>query len=116
MKSNIQLLKLIQELKTQASKAKVGIWKRVASDLEKPTRSRRIVNLYKLNKYTKPEETVIVPGKVLSVGDIDHKINIAAYSFSNQAKEKILKAKGSVLTIYELMKSNPEGKNIRIMG
>ena len=64
MKTNIQLLKLVEELKKQASVENVKVWKRLALDLEKPTRQRRIVNIYKINKYTKPEETVVVPGKV----------------------------------------------------
>ena len=64
MKSNIQLIKLVDELKKLSSQENVKVWKRIASDLEKPTRRRSAVNLYKINKYTKDEETVIVPGKV----------------------------------------------------
>ena len=116
MKTNIQLVKLVEELKKQASVEKVKVWKKLAGDLEKPTRKRSVVNLYKINKITKPEETIIVPGKVLSVGVLDHKVNVAAFNFSSQAKEKILSAQGSVLTIYELLKTNPKGKGIRIIG
>ena len=68
-----------------------NIWKRIAEDLERSTRQRRIINLYKINKYTKENETVIVPGKVLSVGELDHNVVIAAFSFSNTALEKINK-------------------------
>ncbi len=116
MKTNIQLLKLVEELKKQASVENVKVWKRLALDLEKPTRQRRIVNIYKINKYTKPEETVVVPGKVLSVGELGHKVNVAAYNFSEGAKQKIVGSQGKVMTIYELMKANPKGKGIRIMG
>ena len=116
MKTNIQLLKLVEELKKQASVENVKVWKRLALDLEKPTRQRRIVNIYKINKYTKPEETVVVPGKVLSVGELSHKVNVAAFNFSEGAKQKIVDSQGKVMTIYELMKSNPKGKGVRIMG
>jgi len=116
MKTNIQLLKLVEELKKQASVENVKVWKRLALDLEKPTRQRRIVNIYKINKFTKPEETVVVPGKVLSVGELSHKVNVAAFNFSEGAKQKIVNSQGKVMTIYELMKSNPKGKGVRIMG
>ena len=94
----------------------VKVWKRIASDLEKPTRRRATVNLYKINQNTKDEETVIVPGKVLSVGELDHKVNVAAFNFSTEARNKIVNAKGKVLTIYELLKLNPKGKGVRIIG
>jgi len=61
-------------------------------------------------------ETVVVPGKVLGAGKIDHPINVAAFAFSDQARLKILKAKGKCLSILELMKKNPKGANVKIIG
>ena len=113
---NEQLQMLIQELKKKSIDEKVKIWKRIATDLEKPTRNRRIVNLSKIDKYSKDNETVIVPGKVLGSGDLSKKITIAAYSFSEQAIDKIKESNGKALYIDELMKSNPKGNKIRIMG
>ena len=115
-KSNVQLVKLVEELRKQGSIEQVNLWKALANELDGPTRHRRVVNIYKLNQYTKPEDTVVVPGKVLSVGEIDHKINVAAFNFSALAKEKILKAHGKTLTIDELMKLNPKGKGVKIIG
>ncbi|MCC7574611.1 50S ribosomal protein L18e [Candidatus Woesearchaeota archaeon] len=112
---NNELAGLIAELKKLSIEKKVKIWKRLAEDLEKPTRSRRIVNIYKLNKYTKNDEFVVVPGKVLGTGDLAHSVSVAAYSFSDDAFKKISE-KGKALTIKEVMKNNPEGKNIRIIG
>jgi len=114
--SNVHLQGLIQLLRKQASEQKVGIWKRVAYDLEMPTRNRRIVNLYKLSKYTKENEAIIVPGKVLGTGVLDHRIEIAAFSFSGGAREKIAKARGTCLSIPELLAKNPKGQNVRIIG
>jgi large subunit ribosomal protein L18e len=74
------------------------------------------VNLYKLNKYTKENETIIVPGKLLGTGEVDHKVTVAALSFSESAKEKLEKNKSTVYSIHELMKNNPKGKNVRIIG
>jgi large subunit ribosomal protein L18e len=112
--TNPLLQGLIQELKKKSVEHGVNIWKRIASDLEKPTRKRRIVNLYKINKYTKENETVVVPGKVLSVGDLDHPVTIAAFSFSGAALNKINK-KGKAMLINDLIKESPKGKRIRIM-
>ena len=82
---------LIKELKKKATEDNSAMWKRVANDLAKPTRQRRIVNLYKLDKNTKEGEVVVVPGKVLGVGELNHKITVAAWSFSISALEKINK-------------------------
>jgi len=112
---NPNLAGLIQELKKLSIEKKVKLWKRIATDLEKPTRNRRIVNICKINKYAKPNETVIVPGKVLGVGELDRKISIAAYNFSEEALGKI-KAKGEALTIQELMQKNPKASKVRIIG
>ncbi len=114
--TNIQLEGLIQMLKKQSSEQNVNIWKRIAEDLEKPRRQRRVVNLYKLDKYTKDNETVIVPGKVLATGDIKHKINIAAWDFSDGAIRKIVGANGKCLSIPEMLEKNPKGQKMRILG
>jgi len=113
--TNPILKDLIQELRKKASEHGCNIWKRIADDLEKPTRERRIVNLYKINNSTKENETVIVPGKVLSVGDLDHAVNVAAFNFSKAALDKINK-KGKAIPIKELIKEDPKGKRIRILG
>jgi len=113
--TTLELRKLIIELRKLASKQKVKLWKRIANDLEKPTRQRREVNLYKINKYTRNNEIALVPGKVLSLGSLDKKLTIAAYQFSKQAKEKINKI-GKAITIKELIKENPKGKKVRIIG
>lgn len=110
-----ELKGLIQELKKKASEHEAKIWKRVAEDLEKSTRSRRIVNLYKINKYTEKDETVIVPGKVLATGDLNHPVTIAAFAFSAEALNKINKV-GKAIPINNLIKENPKGKKIRILG
>ena len=55
MKDNNQLQDLIDELRKQSSVHKAKIWRRLACDLAMPTRSRRIVNLYKIDKYAKDD-------------------------------------------------------------
>lgn len=113
--TNQYLRGLIQDLKILGNKQKKNIWKRVASDLERPTRIRRKVNIFKINIYSKNNETVLVPGKVLATGELDKKVMVAAFQFSGNAREKINK-KGKAISIQELMKENPKGSKIRILG
>jgi len=116
MKSNDDLIRLIGDLKKTSYEHKAKIWKTVAVRLEKPLRNMAEVNLGRIERNAKNNETVIIPGKVLGSGDINKQVTVAAFSFSDNAKKKILDAKGKVFTIRELMEKNPEGSNIRIMG
>ena len=74
------------------------------------------MNVSRLNRYTKKGETIVVPGKVLGAGGIDHPFVVAAFSFSELAKSKILKAKGKCLKIADLVDKNPKGTDVRIFG
>ena len=103
---------LIQEIKENASKEESSFWKRIGKELEKSRRNRREVNLTRLENNTINEEVIIVPGKVLGDGELTHDITVAALQFSEKAKEKIKKT----ITIKELLKENPKGKGIRIIG
>lgn len=114
--TNPQLKGLIDELQKKAYTDKAMLWKKVANDLARPTRNRRAVNLSRINRYTKKGDTVIVPGKVLAAGELDHSITIAAWQFSGQAEEKIKKADAKAVTIEEIMKSGIKGKGVRIIG
>lgn len=113
--TNIQMQALIKELKHLANKNEVPLWKRIAEELEKPARQRREANLDKIEKETRENEVALVPGKVLSNGDITKNITVAAFNFSAKAKEKINKM-GKAISIKELIKSDPKGKRIRIIG
>lgn len=114
--TNPVLCGLIVELKNRSREQNANIWKRVADDLEKPTRQRRVVNLSSLSRYTEENEIIVVPGKVLGAGNLEHKITISAFQFSNGAKEKIEKVGAKIVPLMELSKENPSGKGIRIIG
>ena len=72
-------------------------------------------NLYKIDKHTRENEIALVPGKVLSIGNLNKKIKVAAFQFSDQAKEKI-NLIGKAITIKELIQENPKGNKVRIIG
>jgi large subunit ribosomal protein L18e len=112
--TNYQLQALLAQLEVRARES--GFWSKVVKDLVRPSRQRRVVNLYKINQYAQDGETILVPGKVLSVGEVNRKLEVAALTFSEEARRKILEAKGKVLSITELLKKNPEGKKVRILG
>lgn len=108
------LKEMIEDLNQKGVKA--PIWKAVARGLNRPKRSEYKVNLYKLQKLSKPGETIVVPGAVLGSGDIDRKLTIGALNFSASARAKIEKAGGACLTIPELAEKNPKGSKVRIIG
>jgi len=114
IKKNQQLTELLQLLRKTAIENNAAVWRRVASDLEKPTRKRRVVNIYKIEKYAQDNEVVVVPGKVLGTGELTKKVTVAAYNFSDEAYKKI-KERGNPLSIKELLEKNPQGKKIRLM-
>lgn len=97
----------------EARKRGTPFWERVAADLDRASRKRRIVNLTRLARITKENDIVIVPGKVLGDGELPHKITLAAYTFSDTAKEKLKHCK--TMTIQEFMKEHPKGAG-RIIG
>lgn len=92
----------------EASKGKhyPKLWKRVYGLVAVPERRRHVVNLSKLDKYTKEGDNVIVPGKVLSTGELNHKLNIAAIEFSDSAVKGLEKAGCKVVNLKEMLNSD----------
>jgi large subunit ribosomal protein L18e len=112
---NQQLESLISEHKKTAIQNDAAIWKKVAMNLEGPTSARPAVNLSKIDKYSREGETVVVPGKILSMGILSKKITIAAFNFSHTAMDKIKASGSKAVSISELAKKNPKGQKVRIL-
>ena len=115
-KTNNYLKQLILDLYKYSNENKTNVWRRVADDLLMPTRHKRLVNLFKIDMYTKDGDVIVVPGKVLGTGDLSRKVTVAAFSFSKSAVEKIKNAKGNAISIEELAQKNPKGKDVRVFG
>lgn len=94
----------------------IGLWARVAEDLERPSRHRRIVNLSRLARHTKANDIVIIPGKLLASGELKHSVTVAAWKFSDGAKEKVKQANGTAIEILDFIKKNPDVKKVKIIG
>ena len=113
--SNPVLIGLIQELTKKTYEEKASIWRDVASRLTRPASNRAQVNISGLSRCTKENEVVVVPGKVLGSGILDHPITVGAFDFSAQAAEKIKAAGGECMPIRELMTRFPKGSNIKLV-
>jgi large subunit ribosomal protein L18e len=121
MKSKTKISKQLERksnsnlVETILSGKKNDSWKDIAGILSGPRRNKICINLEEINKNSKAGETIVVPGKVLSQGEIDKKIKVIALNFSEKAKEKLLSAKCETSYILEEIKSNPSAKGIKII-
>jgi large subunit ribosomal protein L18e len=113
---NPQLLSLISFLEKAAKENDAPVWATVAEALSKTRRRRATVNLSQINRHTRKAQMVAVAGKVLGSGTLDHPVAVAAFTFSAAANRKIKSARGKCLTFPELVKKNPKGSDVRIVG
>jgi large subunit ribosomal protein L18e len=113
--TNPQLIELIKQLRKQSKEQDAPIWLDVADYLAKARSQRVAINISNLNRNTEKAEVVVVPGKVLASGAIDHSITLAAFEVSAPAKVKLEAAKAKCITIKELMEANPKGSNVKII-
>ena len=116
LKTDPNLVALINDLKRETRDGNAAIWRDIALRLERPSRNWAEVNLSKLERNVKDGDVVIVPGKVLGAGNLNKKVTVAAFRFSASAAKAIENAGGKKLTIAELVKENPSGAGVRIMG
>ena len=114
-KTNPQLMLQIDAFKAHARQYQANIWRELAKRLEAPSNNYAKVNLSQLNRHTNPGDVVIVPGKVLGAGSIDHPITIGAPNFSDSARSKILTAGGTVLSLDEIAHESPKGSHVKIV-
>ncbi|MEM0057033.1 MAG: 50S ribosomal protein L18e [Candidatus Geothermarchaeota archaeon] len=112
---NKYLLETLNYLRKSANKYNAPIWRYVYELLSRPKRKRIAVNLYKINKYTRDNDVVVVPGKVLGAGNIDHRITIGAFAYSASALKKLQNSNCTVLSIIELIERYNEGTNVKII-
>ncbi len=103
-------------LRNAAKKSKAPIWKDLERRVSGPRSNMREVNVSTLAQVTKPNEIVMIPGKVLGTGSIGHKLTVCAFSISEQAARKVGQAGGKVIMLEDLIKKHPEGKGVRIIG
>lgn len=90
-------------------------WIQVGKEISIPRRKRTSINLSRLNELGEEGKLVVVPGKVLSQGEVSKKLKIVALSFSEGAKEKLENANVEYSYIIEEIIKNPKPKGIQII-
>jgi len=121
MKTKTKISKQIEKktnrelVETIVAAKKNKAWLEIAGILSGSRRNRMDVNLKEINEKIKEGEKVIIPGKVLSQGELNKKIEIVALNFSEKAKEKINKAGSKAIIMLEEIKKNPEMKNLEVL-
>jgi large subunit ribosomal protein L18e len=115
-KENPELVRTLIELRRASKAHSAPLWGAVAERLAKPRHQGIPVNVGHLERLVAPQETVVIPGKLLAAGRLTKPLTVAAFHYSEQAREKIHGAGGKALTIDELLKARPDGAGVRIVG
>lgn len=114
-KTNPVLVDLIVELRKAAHASNHALWGDIADRLERPARLWPQVNIDKCGAVVNDGEIALVPGKVLSTGTPKKGLKVAAFAFSENARQKITAAGGQCLTIQEVLKVASNGRGVRIV-
>jgi large subunit ribosomal protein L18e len=121
MKSNTKIKKQLKKktspsvVETILEASKNKAWKKIAEVLSGSRRNHININLEEIDKYSKENKTLVIPGKVLSQGEVSKKMKIVSLNFSKSAEEKLIKSGCEVKTILQEIKLNPEAKDIEIL-
>jgi large subunit ribosomal protein L18e len=116
MKDNASRLRLAHSLANHAKESKQSIWQVVSRKVGGPRQNRSLVNVGEISRSTKDGSKVLVAGKVLGAGEIDHKVIVGAYSFSEGARSKISKSGGKCSSLQDFMSEHKSVKNVVILG
>jgi len=114
-KENSELVRLVVELRRAARAHHAPIWGSVADRLERPRHQLTPLNVGHLERLTRPDETVVVPGKVLANGPLSKRLVVGAFAYSTEARAKIHAAGGTALTLHDLLRSKPDGAGVRLL-
>ena len=90
-------------------------WLKIAQILSASTREYSSINLFEIDKQTTPGDIIIIPGKVLSKGELTKKVRICALSISMEAKEKLKTTKSEFVPLINEIKSNPKAEGVKVI-
>ncbi len=86
-----------------------------AKHLAMPVKKWAELNLDQIDRATKDNDAIFIPGKVLGSGALTKKIRIVAWKASEKALDKMKEAKAEFVEVTEEIKKNPELKNLRLI-
>jgi large subunit ribosomal protein L18e len=116
LKENYFRIKLGNDLERHSRKTKQKIWRSASEDILTSRKNRPEVNVGEISRNSKEGSRILIPGKVLGTGRIDHKVTVGAYSFSKFARVKITSQGGSCLSIRDFVDSSPSVKDVVLLG
>ncbi|MEM4259357.1 MAG: 50S ribosomal protein L18e [Candidatus Pacearchaeota archaeon] len=90
-------------------------WLKLAKLISQSTRKHSSVNLIEIDKQASIGDTILVPGRVLSQGEITKKIKICSFGISKEALEKLAKTRSEWVHILDEIKKNPKAEGLKII-
>ncbi len=90
-------------------------WNHIAKLLSSSTKAQAKTNLAEIDKQVKVGDTIIVPGKILSKGELTKKISLRALKISEKAKLKLQESKSEFSTIKHEIEKNPKAQGVKII-
>lgn len=108
-KRNPELIETIIQCKKNEA------WINIGKIISSSRNNTPVVNLDKIDKESKEGDVIVVPGKVLSQGEVIKKIKLIALNFSQTAREKLNKSKIEFIILLEEIKKNPRAQGIKII-
>ncbi|MEM4703400.1 MAG: 50S ribosomal protein L18e [Candidatus Pacearchaeota archaeon] len=108
-RKNEELKHTILALKKQKNKD----FLKIARYLVMPRKKSIAVNLERINKLCKDDDVVLIPGKILSKGSLNKKIQLVAFKVSGKALEKIRESGSSFCTMNQFL--NEKEKKFKII-
>jgi len=106
---------MIRFLKIKGRENKARIWAVTADQLSRPRRARAVLNLNHVSRSTKADSLVLIPGKLLGSGAINHRVVVGAFEYSATAREKVERAGGQCMALKDFVARYPKGSNVTIM-
>ncbi|MGQ9780885.1 MAG: 50S ribosomal protein L18e [Nitrososphaeria archaeon] len=114
--SNPMVRETLMKLGKISGEGNSVFWRPIMDAISSPSSRRPVVNVGKISRFTKENDVVLVPGKVLGDGLIDHPITVGALAASKSASEKIRAAGGSLLTLIEFAERYRDGSKVVVIG
>lgn len=113
--TNPRTRRVIKLLRKASRKNNSDVWRSLSDSLTAPTRQSVSINIGKIEHLAEEGDFIAIPGKVLGFGNLTKKVDIAALSFSQSAREKIVQCGGRAVSLEVLLNLNPRGSKIKLL-
>ncbi len=110
------IMEAVKKIRIVSKTGNKNFWSNIEEIILRPRSRRPEVNVGKISKLTKENDIVLVPGKLLGDGFLDHPITVSALFASKSAIKKVQEAGGTYLPFTEFIDRYPDGSNIKVFG